>query len=54
VKSAYKILVGKSEWKKLIEIPRPRGKDDVKMNLKKMGFGAVETFVKMNAMLLFL
>jgi hypothetical protein len=42
VKIVYKILVGKSEGRKLLEIPMPRSKVVAKMDLKYVGFEGVD------------
>ena len=35
--SAFKILTGTPAGKRLLERPRPRWEDNIRMNLKKMG-----------------
>jgi hypothetical protein len=35
----YKVLVGKPEGKRPLERPRSRWKDDIRMDLKEMGWG---------------
>jgi hypothetical protein len=38
----YGVLVGKAEGKRPLGRPRCRWKDNIKMNLKKEGFGGVD------------
>jgi hypothetical protein len=40
-KSAYSILVGKPEGKRLLGRRRRRGKDNIRMDLKKIGWDVV-------------
>jgi hypothetical protein len=42
MRNVYKILVGKSEAKRPVRIPRHRWGDNVKMDLRKIGFGVVD------------
>jgi len=37
MKNAYKILVGKSEGKRLLGRPRLRWKDNIRMDLREIG-----------------
>jgi hypothetical protein len=37
-----KNLVGKLEWKRPLRRPRSRWQDNVKMNLREIGFGCVD------------
>jgi hypothetical protein len=36
-RSAYRILVGRPEWKRLLGRPRRRWKDNIKMDLRETG-----------------
>jgi len=38
-RGAYRVLVGKSEGKRPLKRARLRWKDNIKMNLKEMGWG---------------
>jgi hypothetical protein len=38
----YRVLVGKPEGKRLLERPRRRQKDGIKMDLREIGWGCVE------------
>jgi hypothetical protein len=42
MRNAYKILVGKPEGKRLLGRPRCRREDNIKMDLRKIGFGGVD------------
>jgi hypothetical protein len=42
IRSAYKILVGKSEGKRPLGRPRRRSEDNIKMDLRETGFGVVD------------
>jgi hypothetical protein len=42
VRSAYKILVGKPEWRRPLGRHRRRWKDNIKMDLREIGFGDVD------------
>jgi hypothetical protein len=37
IRNAYKILVRKSEWNRLLGGPKHRQEDNIKMHLKDMG-----------------
>jgi hypothetical protein len=39
VRGAYNILVGKPEWRRPLGRPRRRWEDNIKMDLREMGFG---------------
>jgi hypothetical protein len=41
---AYKTLMGKPEGKRLLGRPRHRGGDNIKMDLRGMGWGGVDWF----------
>jgi hypothetical protein len=41
-RNVYRILVGKSEGKRLLERPRRRWEDGIKMDLRETGWGIVE------------
>jgi hypothetical protein len=41
-RNAYRILVGTPERKRLLERPRRRWVDNIKMNLRGMGWGGVD------------
>jgi hypothetical protein len=41
VRGAYKILVGRSEGRRPLGRPRRRWEDNIKMNLREIGFGDV-------------
>jgi hypothetical protein len=41
----YKILVGKSEWMKSVRRPRCMWEDDIKMDLREIGFGVWIGFI---------
>jgi hypothetical protein len=38
-RNQYKILVGKSEWKRPLERPRRRLEDNIKLDAKEIGVG---------------
>ena len=40
VRGAYRVLVGKSEGKRQLGGPRRRRKDNIKMDLQEVGWGA--------------
>jgi len=40
-RGVYRVLVEKSEGKRPLGGPRPRWKDDIKMNLQKVGCGGM-------------
>jgi hypothetical protein len=40
--NAYRILVGKSEGKRLLERPRTRWVDNIKINLREIGWGGMD------------
>jgi hypothetical protein len=42
VRGAYNILVGRPEWRRPIGRPRRRWEDNIKMDLRKIGFGDVD------------
>jgi hypothetical protein len=42
VRSAYNILVGKPEGSRPLRRPRRRWKDNIKMDLREIGFGDVD------------
>jgi hypothetical protein len=42
VRGAHKILVGKPEGRRLLGRPRRRWEDNIKMNLREIGFGDVD------------
>jgi hypothetical protein len=42
MRNAYKILVGKSEWGTLLWRPRHRCKDNIRMNLREIGWEIVD------------
>jgi hypothetical protein len=42
VRGAYNILVGKPEGRRPLEIPRRRWEDNIKMDLREIGFGDVD------------
>jgi hypothetical protein len=37
-RNAYKVLVGKPEGRRRLRIPRRRWEDDIKMDLREMGW----------------
>jgi hypothetical protein len=41
-RSAYRALVGKPEGRRPLERPRRRWKDNVKMDLREVGWGGVD------------
>jgi hypothetical protein len=41
-RSAYRALVGKLERKRLLERPRPRWEDNIKMNFRDIGWGCMD------------
>jgi hypothetical protein len=41
MRNAYKILVGRPEGKRPIGKPRSRWEDNIKMDLREIGFGGV-------------
>jgi hypothetical protein len=47
VKGAYNILVGRPEGRRPLGRPRRRWEDNIKMNLREIGFGDVDWFHKM-------
>jgi hypothetical protein len=42
VRGAYNILVGKPEGRRLLGRPRRRWEDNIKMDLREIGFGGVD------------
>jgi hypothetical protein len=42
VRGAYNILVGKPEWSRPLGKPRRRWEDNLKMDLREIGFGNVD------------
>jgi len=42
MRNAYKILVGKPEGKRPLGRPRPRWKDNIRMDVRKMGWEGVD------------
>jgi hypothetical protein len=42
VRSAYNILVGRSEWRRPLGRPRHTWEDNIKMDLRETGFGNVD------------
>jgi hypothetical protein len=42
VRGAYNILIGRPEWRRPLERPRHRWEDNIKMDLKEIGFGDVD------------
>jgi hypothetical protein len=41
-RNAYRILVGKPEWKRPLERPRRRGVDNIKIDLKEIGLDGTD------------
>jgi hypothetical protein len=41
-RNAYRVLVGKPEGKRLLERPRGRWEDGIKVDLREIGWGSVE------------
>jgi hypothetical protein len=41
-RSAYRIFVGKPEGKRPLERPRRRWEDNIKINLREIGWGSVD------------
>jgi hypothetical protein len=41
-RNVYSVLVGKPEGKRLLERPRRRWEDGIKMDLREIGWGSVE------------
>jgi hypothetical protein len=41
-RNAYRILVGNPEGKRLVGRPRPRWVDNVKMDLREIGWGGMD------------
>jgi hypothetical protein len=41
-RKVYKVLVGKPEGKRPLERPRHRWEDEIKMDLREIGWGSVE------------
>jgi hypothetical protein len=41
-RNAYRILVGKPERKKPLERPRRRWEDDIRMDLREIGWGGMD------------
>jgi len=41
-RSVYRVLVGKSEGKRLLARPRRRWEDNIKMDFQEMGFRVVD------------
>jgi hypothetical protein len=41
-RNVYRVLVGKPEEKRLLERPRNRWEDGIKLGLRKVGLGGVE------------
>jgi uncharacterized short protein YbdD (DUF466 family) len=42
IRNAYKILVGKPDWKKLLGKPRHSWKDNIRMDLREIGRECVD------------
>jgi len=42
IRGVYRVLVGKSEGKRPLGIPRRRWKDNIKMDLQEVGCGSME------------
>jgi hypothetical protein len=42
VRGTYRILVGRPEWKRPLERPSRRWEDNIKMDLREIGFGDVD------------
>jgi hypothetical protein len=42
VRDAYSILVERPEWRRPLERPRRRWEDNIKMDLREIGFGDVD------------
>jgi hypothetical protein len=42
MRNGYKILVGKPEEKRPLKRPRRRWEDNIKMDLREIGFGGVD------------
>jgi hypothetical protein len=42
VRCAYNILVGRPEWRRPLGRPRRRWEDNIKMDLREIGFGDVD------------
>jgi hypothetical protein len=41
-RGVYRVLMGKSEGKKPLRIPRRRWEDNIKMDLQEEGFGGID------------
>jgi hypothetical protein len=41
-RNAYRILVGKPEAKRPLDTPRRRGVDNIKINLREIGWGGMD------------
>jgi hypothetical protein len=41
-RNAYRVLVGKPEGKRPLGRPRPRREDNIKMDLREIGWGGVD------------
>jgi hypothetical protein len=41
-RNVYRVLMGKPEGKRPLERPRSRWEDEIKMDLREMGWGGVE------------
>jgi hypothetical protein len=39
-RGAYRVLVGKPEGRRRLERPRPRWEDNIKMDVRQVGWGA--------------
>jgi hypothetical protein len=44
-RNVYRVLVGKPEEKRRLEIPRRRWEDGIKMDLRKIGWGVWSGFI---------
>jgi hypothetical protein len=42
MRNAYKILVGRPEWNRPVGRTRDRWEDNIKINVRKIGFGGCE------------
>jgi hypothetical protein len=43
MRNAFNILIGKPEWKRLFRRHRRRLKDDIKMDIKEIGYEALDS-----------
>jgi hypothetical protein len=46
-RNAYKVLVGKSEGKIPLARPRHRWEDNIKMDLREIGWGVLTGFIRL-------